>query len=133
MRVQRKEEAQSFLDHYLPQEVVPPIDPGRLEICKDSFIDPELKTYFSDMLYPVRLHGEPGYMYVLFEHKSYEDRLIHLQLLEYMLRIWRLHVKQQTSREPSCHGSCCCCSSMCSVPHIFLAHVSLSPQRRGAR
>ena len=96
----RKEEAQSFLEHYLPQEVVSHIDLDSLEICKDSFIDPELKAYFSDMLYKVRLRGEPGYIYVLFEHKSYEDRLIHVQLLEYILRIWRLHVKQQVWRFP---------------------------------
>jgi len=75
----RKEEAQSFLEHYLPQEVVQHIDFGSLDICKDSFIAPELKAYFSDLLYTVRLCGQPGYIYVLFEHKSYEDRLIHLQ------------------------------------------------------
>jgi hypothetical protein len=31
---------------------------------------------------------------VLFEHKSYYDRFVHLQLLEYMAKIWRLFIKQ---------------------------------------
>lgn len=95
----RKEEAQSFLEHYLPIEVLQHVDPGSLEICKDSFIDQELKKFFSDILYKVKLQGQPGYIYVLFEHKSYKDRLIHLQLLEYMLKIWRLHLKQQKSEK----------------------------------
>ena len=40
----RKEEAQSFLEHYLPQDVVAHLDPGSLEICKDSFIDKEVRS-----------------------------------------------------------------------------------------
>jgi hypothetical protein len=27
---------------------------------------------------------------VLFEHKSYYDKYVHLQVLEYMVKIWRL-------------------------------------------
>jgi predicted transposase/invertase (TIGR01784 family) len=96
----RKEEAQSFLEHYLPNEVLQHIEFDSLEICKDSFVDEDLKEFFSDILYTVNLQGQPGYIYVLFEHKSYEDRLIHLQLLEYMVKIWRLHLKQQASKKP---------------------------------
>ncbi|MDZ7664871.1 MAG: Rpn family recombination-promoting nuclease/putative transposase [Desulfotignum sp.] len=39
--------------------------------------------------------GSQGFIYVLFEHKSYYDRFVHLQLLEYMVKIWRLYIKQQ--------------------------------------
>ena len=31
---------------------------------------------------------------MLFEHKSYPDRLTALQVLEYMVKIWRLHLRQ---------------------------------------
>jgi predicted transposase YdaD len=51
------------------------------------------------MLYRVNLtDGSQGFIYVLFEHKSYYDRFVHLQLLEYMVKIWRLHIKQH--KEP---------------------------------
>jgi predicted transposase/invertase (TIGR01784 family) len=46
------------------------------------------------MLYEVNLADTPGYVYVLFEHKSYHEKHIHLQLLEYMIKIWRLCIKQ---------------------------------------
>jgi predicted transposase YdaD len=39
-------------------------------------------------------NGSQGFIYVLFEHKSYYDRFVHLQLLEYMVKIWRLYIKQ---------------------------------------
>lgn len=96
-----KPEAQSFLDNYLPPDVRELLDLESVEIRKDSFIDDELRNYYSDLLYMVRLRGEPAYIYVLFEHKSYSDRLIHLQLLEYMLKIWRLHLKQHKKRRTS--------------------------------
>lgn len=89
------EVARNFLSHYLPEKVLGIIDLNTLEISKDSFVDKELKDFYSDILYKINLEGKPGYIYLLFEHKSHEEKLIHLQLLEYMLKIWRLHLKQE--------------------------------------
>jgi predicted transposase/invertase (TIGR01784 family) len=77
------ENARSLLQNYLPDKVLACVDLETLEISKDSFIEKELADYYSDMLYKVTLSGTPGFIYVLFEHKSYYDRYIHLQLLEY--------------------------------------------------
>lgn len=88
-----RETAADFLMNYLPAEILSVTDLESLEICKDSFIEEELKDYYSDILYRVAFDGEEGYIYLLFEHKSYADRLIFLQLLEYMIRIWRLLMK----------------------------------------
>ena len=49
-----------------------------------------MQEYFSDLLYKVDLHGHEGYIYILFEHKSYSEKWIGLQLLEYMLQCWKL-------------------------------------------
>ena len=86
--------AREFLIDYLPEKVKNMVDLNTLEISKDSFIEKELKDYYSDILYKVKFNGKPGFIYLLFEHKSYTEHLIHLQLLEYMLKIWRLHIKQ---------------------------------------
>jgi len=91
--------AQAFLENYLPEDILNIVNLKTLEICKDSFIEKDLSDYYSDMLYKVMFGKEPGYIYFLFEHKSYPDGLIHLQLLEYMLKIWRLEYKQ-TKRKP---------------------------------
>jgi len=90
-----RDNARSFLTHYLPDKVLNLVDLSTLEISKDSFIEKDLYDYYSDMLYKVNLtDGSQGFIYVLFEHKSYHDRFVHLQLLEYMVRIWRLHIHQ---------------------------------------
>ena len=86
--------ARSFLQNYLPGKVLDVARLDTLEICKDSFIESDLKDYYSDMLYRVEFGESPGYIYFLFEHKSFPDRNIHLQLLEYMVKIWRLGQKQ---------------------------------------
>ena len=96
-----KTNAKAFLENYLPEDVLGVVNLDTLEICKDSFIDDDLKNYYSDMLYKIMIGDDPGYIYFLFEHKSYPDRLVHLQLLEYMLKIWRLDLKQSKKKKLS--------------------------------
>jgi len=98
----RQEAASDFLRHYLPAEVAELLDFSSLELSKDSFVDQELQAHFSDLLYQVDLRSSPegdvpggkAYVYVLFEHKSYPEPLIALQLLRYMVRIWEQSLKQ---------------------------------------
>ncbi|NUM34527.1 MAG: Rpn family recombination-promoting nuclease/putative transposase [Candidatus Brocadiae bacterium] len=89
-----KRNARSFLENYLPQHISALVDMDTLEIEKDSFIGQDLQTYYSDLLYKVHIAGYEGYIYLLFEHKSYEEKWISLQILEYILKIWKLKVKQ---------------------------------------
>ena len=97
-----KENARSFLTNYLPGQVLKLVDLSTLEISKDSFIEKELADYYSDMLYRVMLKdGSAGFIYLLFEHKSYYDKYVHLQLLEYMVKIWRLYIKEHKHRGKS--------------------------------
>jgi predicted transposase/invertase (TIGR01784 family) len=94
-----KENARSLLADKLPDKVLKLVDLDTLEISKDSFIEKELANYYSDILYRVMLKdGNQGFIYVLFEHKSYYDKFVHLQLLEYMVKIWRLHIKQHEEK-----------------------------------
>jgi len=90
--------AMDFLRNYLPEKILKLSDLSSLEICKDSFVEEDLKEYFSDLLYRMKLEKQEGYIYLLFEHKSYPEKLIHLQLSEYMLKIWRLHLKQHKTK-----------------------------------
>ncbi len=90
----RKEIAESFLKHYLPEQLIPHINFGSLSIIKDSFIDKELLEHFSDILYTVGFKKTDIYIYLLFEHKSYKEKLVAFQLLRYMVKIWDQHLKQ---------------------------------------
>jgi predicted transposase/invertase (TIGR01784 family) len=98
----RQDVARDFLQHYLPTDVVASFDLSTLETIKDTFIDQELQSHFSDLLYRVSLHdsGHNIYVYVLFEHKSYPDSLIAFQLLRYMVRVWEHTLKQHQRLAP---------------------------------
>jgi len=45
----------------------------------------KLSQNFSDMLYRVDIRGKPSFVYLLFEHKSYMDRMIAFQFLRNMV------------------------------------------------
>ncbi len=91
----RRDTALSFLQTYLPAEIAPVFDFSTFEISKDTFVDSILQDRSSDILYKVGLEGGgQSCIYVLFEHKSYQDYMVAFQLLKYMVRIWELQLQQ---------------------------------------
>ena len=86
--------AQSFLRENLPASIAKQLDYRTLKISKDTFIDKQLIPSQSDLLYEIKYKNLPLLLYLLFEHKSYQDWLVAFQLLKYMVRIWELYLKQ---------------------------------------
>lgn len=93
------ETAKDFITHYLPEQLLQVIDISTLEIQKDSFINEELQENFSDLLFKINICNKDGYLYLLFEHKSYLDRGITLQLLKYMVEIWETKQNKEQTKE----------------------------------
>ncbi|MEI2607728.1 MAG: Rpn family recombination-promoting nuclease/putative transposase [Candidatus Promineifilaceae bacterium] len=85
----RPEVVRDFLSRRLPPDVLAQVDLNTLQLQKDSFVDPALQEHFTDLLFQVNIHNHKlGFIYLLFEHKSYPDRWLAFQLLRYMMRIW---------------------------------------------
>ncbi|MFP4551813.1 MAG: Rpn family recombination-promoting nuclease/putative transposase, partial [Spirochaetales bacterium] len=63
-----------------------------ISVKRDSLVPPELRSRQTDLLIRFDQNDQSAYAFVLFEHKSYPDRWVSLQLLRYLLIIW--------SREP---------------------------------
>lgn len=91
--------AKDFINNYLPQSILDIIELDTLEAQKDSFINEELEEVFSDMLFRVNIDKREGYLYFLFEHKSYSSKNISFQLLKYMLEIWEAKIKKESANE----------------------------------
>jgi predicted transposase/invertase (TIGR01784 family) len=91
--------AKDFLAHYLPKNILQIIDLNTLEPQKDSFINQELEEGFSDLLFKADISGKEGYLYFLFEHKSYPDKGISLQLLKYMVEIWEAKMNKEEQQQ----------------------------------
>ncbi len=91
--------ADTFVRESLPKEVAAELAETPVQVVDGTFIEPALREIRSDMLFKARLRlGGDAYLFVLIEHKSVPDPDIHLQLLGYMLEIWRRHVGSAKGR-----------------------------------
>lgn len=93
----RPEVAAEFLAGYLPPEVAAALHWPSLRAVKESFLDAALAAHQTDLLYEVDvITGGVGYVCLLFEHKSYVEPRIGLDLLRYRVRIWEHALKAGT-------------------------------------
>ncbi len=95
----KPEVAKDFLNNYLPQEIREIVNIDTLEPQKDSFVNEELQEGFSDMLFKSNINNYEGYIYFLFEHKSYSSKDAAFQLLKYIVKIWGAKIKKESSTE----------------------------------
>jgi hypothetical protein len=82
------ENARAFFENHLPKELAAVLDWTSLTVEPCSFIDPQLTSSESDLLFHITLHQTDAFLYLLFEHQSSEDPRMALRLLSYILRIW---------------------------------------------
>ncbi|MCL4868366.1 MAG: Rpn family recombination-promoting nuclease/putative transposase [Anaerolineae bacterium] len=83
--------ARDFLQNYLPAAVLNHLDLSQIQLEKESFIDPQLREHFSDLLFSVPRRDNLGlaFIFFLFEHKSFWYRWTWLQLLGYIVEFWK--------------------------------------------
>jgi len=86
--------AAAFLKEHLPEDVAAVVDWESLQLESSSFVDPEMASSESDLLFKARFGEEEGLVYVLFEHQSTEDARMAFRILRYMVRIWEREVAQ---------------------------------------
>ncbi len=89
----RLEVAQSFIEELFPPDIKEKINLADLKRVSESFIDGELEEYFSDIIYQTNLANQETFVTLLFEHKSYTVPFIHIQLLQYVINIWKQEIK----------------------------------------
>ena len=71
----RPEVSSPFFQRYLPPGALAHLDLDTLSLEKDSFIDERLRKHRADLLFSVKGQaGQPVLIYLLLEHKSYQDR-----------------------------------------------------------
>ncbi|MGK5092780.1 Rpn family recombination-promoting nuclease/putative transposase [Deltaproteobacteria bacterium TL4] len=77
-------EAASFLQSYLPSELVEKLDWSSLRLIEKAFIDEEYQASESDLLFQVELQNTQRevLVYLLFEHQSSSDKWVRFRLLK---------------------------------------------------
>ncbi len=98
-----KDIAIDFLKQFLPSEVSALIDYDSLELKKDSFLDDKLREIFADSVIQCRMKYDKEsvfYLSVLIEHKSYPDKNVALQLLQYLVNAYQSQMKNEQALHP---------------------------------
>ncbi|HKL85448.1 MAG TPA: Rpn family recombination-promoting nuclease/putative transposase [Treponemataceae bacterium] len=94
-----KEILREFLDSVLPPELLNAMDKDSLLIEPTNFVDKEHQDHFSDISATIQLSNQKTYVYLLMEHKSYNDPMALLQILRYMQLKWTQEVEEVKGRK----------------------------------
>ncbi|STW08854.1 transposase [Klebsiella grimontii] len=77
----QKEVARDFLQLYLPAPFLSICDLNTLQLASGSFIEEDLRSSDSDILYSLQTRHGAGYIYALIEHQSSPDKLMAFRLI----------------------------------------------------
>jgi len=84
--------ARDFLALHLPDWLLRICDLSTLRLTSGSFIEEDLRAYYSDILYSLQTIGKKGYVYVIIEHQSSPDRLMAFRLMRYAVAVMQRHL-----------------------------------------
>lgn len=85
--------ARDFMDIHLPTELRAVCDLSTLKLESGSFVEDDLRQYFSDVLYSLKTTtGADGYVMVLIEHQSTPDKHMAFRLIRYAVAAMQRHL-----------------------------------------
>lgn len=86
------ETARDFLEIHLPLELYRLCDMQTLKLEPASFIEENLRAYYSDVLWSVNTTEGEGYIYVVIEHQSRPDAHMAFRLMRYAIAAMQSHL-----------------------------------------
>ncbi len=92
--------ARDFMTIHLPPALLAICDLDTLKLESGSFVEEDLRQYFSDVLYSLKTTAGDGYVHVLIEHQSTPDRHMAFRLLRYAVAAMQRHLQAGHKRLP---------------------------------
>ncbi|WP_349886710.1 Rpn family recombination-promoting nuclease/putative transposase [Pantoea ananatis] len=93
--------ARDFMELHLPAELRAVCDLSTLKLESGSFVEEDLRQYFSDVLYSLKTaQGDDGYVHVLIEHQSSPDKHMAFRLLRYAVAAMQRHLEAGHKKLP---------------------------------
>jgi predicted transposase/invertase (TIGR01784 family) len=90
----KPEVAVSYIQKFLHINIWHDLPLDKLKLANTSYITDELKAYYSDIVWMCPYKDSEISIAFLFEHKSYQPKFPHIQLLRYMLQLWEQDITQ---------------------------------------
>ncbi|MBU2675276.1 MULTISPECIES: Rpn family recombination-promoting nuclease/putative transposase [Hafnia] len=84
--------ARDFMEIHLPAELRAICDLSTLKLESGSFVEDDLRQYFSDVLYSVETVEGTGYVHVLIEHQSSPDIHMAFRMTRYAIAAMQRHL-----------------------------------------
>ena len=94
------ETATDFLTLYLPEAIRQRCDFSTLRLQSASFIDEDLRAWYSDVLWSVQTTCGTGYVYVVIEHQSSPDSHMAFRLMRYAIAAMQRHLDKGHTQLP---------------------------------
>ena len=92
----KPDNARDFLRAQLPEPVANAIEFDSLRLSDTAHQDEHRTKIYADLSFSVRLRsGTPAEIYILLEHKSTPEPHLFVQLLSYMVAMWREDMRQK--------------------------------------
>ncbi|MEB5707974.1 Rpn family recombination-promoting nuclease/putative transposase [Pantoea anthophila] len=85
--------ARDFMEIHLPAELREICDLSTLTLESGSFVEDDLRQYFSDVLYSLKTRAGDGYIHVLIEHQSTPDKHMAFRLMRYAVAAMQRHLE----------------------------------------
>lgn len=84
--------ARDFIELHLPTKLRAVCDLSTLKLESGSFVEENLRAYYSDVLYSLKTTAGHGYIHVLIEHQSTPDRHMAFRLMRYAVAAMQRHL-----------------------------------------
>ncbi|MGP2460430.1 Rpn family recombination-promoting nuclease/putative transposase [Pantoea ananatis] len=85
--------ARDFMAIHLPEPLRAFCDLSTLKLESGSFVEDDLRQYFSDVLYSLKTASGEGYIHVLIEHQSGPDQHMAFRLMRYAVAAMHRHLQ----------------------------------------
>ncbi len=89
-----------FIKSLLPKEVLSCLDLNSLQIIDTEKSNRKYKKYYLDISAQCKFCNQPGEIYLVFEHKSYPDKLTLIQILNYLTVVFEEDLKNGQNPRP---------------------------------
>ena len=84
--------ARDFMRLHLPPALLAMCDLATLKLESGSFVEDDLRPYYSDVLYSLNTAKGQGYVHVLIEHQSSPDKHMAFRLMRYAVAAMQRHL-----------------------------------------
>lgn len=94
------ETARDFIQLHLPAKLLSLCDLSTLQLESSSFVEDDLRQYYSDILYSLTTADGQGYIQIVIEHQSSPDKHMAFRLIRYAIAAMQRHLEAGHTRLP---------------------------------